>query len=123
MVRDLLLGAANVELSNKPGSPPLVLMESTPEKKSLLLLLADEKGVPGLKDECIKFDNVIISCLSGICKNVSMVYSCNYTSKLDDLYLVRLQHLLLGEIKLALTVREKKFVAFAEKKPAFYCNS
>ena len=35
---------------------------------------------------CITFDQMIISCMSGICKNVSEVYDCNYKSKLDDLY-------------------------------------
>ena len=51
-----------------------------------LFFLADEDGNPGVKDVCVTFDQMIISCMSGICKNVSEVYDCNYKSKLDDLY-------------------------------------
>ncbi len=38
-----------------------------------------------MKETCIELDQVIISCMSGICKNVSDVYSCTYKSKLEDL--------------------------------------
>lgn len=39
----------------------------------------------GAKNDCVSFDNVQISCESGICKNVSSVYSCNFESKLEDI--------------------------------------
>ncbi|TRY79645.1 hypothetical protein TCAL_12607 [Tigriopus californicus] len=45
----------------------------------------DSEGNPGLKDKCIQFNDNVISCMSGICKNVSLVYDCTYTSKLDEL--------------------------------------
>ena len=37
---------------------------------------AEGKTGVGSKDRCVAFDNVIISCMSGECKNVSSVYSC-----------------------------------------------
>ena len=40
---------------------------------------------PGVKEQCITFNNTIISCESGICRNVSSVYACDYRSKLDDI--------------------------------------
>ena len=39
----------------------------------------------GAKNTCVAFDNNIISCMSGICKNVSAVYSCTFKSRLDDI--------------------------------------
>ena len=39
----------------------------------------------GKKEICSKFDNIIISCVQGICKNVSEVYDCTYESNLKDL--------------------------------------
>eukprot|EP00095_Tigriopus_kingsejongensis_P007120 maker-scaffold303_size215788-snap-gene-1.14 protein:Tk07120 transcript:maker-scaffold303_size215788-snap-gene-1.14-mRNA-1 annotation:"GL12734" len=62
-----------------------VLDDLEPMNCKLYKYEKDKEGQPGLKDRCIQFDNNVISCMSGICKNVSMVYDCVYRSKLDDL--------------------------------------
>jgi hypothetical protein len=33
----------------------------------------------GSKEICVEFDDMEISCMSGICKNVSAVYKCDFS--------------------------------------------
>lgn len=46
---------------------------------------ANGKTGVGDKDICVEFDDIQISCLSGICKNVSAIYSCTYNDRLRDI--------------------------------------
>ena len=50
-----------------------------------MTILAPDGEEVGKKEICSKFDNIIISCVQGICKNVSEVYSCTFDSILVDL--------------------------------------
>ncbi len=34
----------------------------------------DENGVAGAKDDCMKFDQRLISCESGVCKDIGLIY-------------------------------------------------
>ncbi len=45
-----------------------------------LTLFSDENGKTGVgkKETCVQFNDIQISCLSGICKNVSEVYKCDF---------------------------------------------
>ena len=46
----------------------------------------DEEELKEAKNECMNFDNdVIVSCIAGVCKNVSAIYDCQYKSSLQDL--------------------------------------
>lgn len=46
---------------------------------------ADGNTGTGDAERCVAFDNDEISCLAGICKNISEVYSCTFKNKLDDI--------------------------------------
>ena len=35
-------------------------------------------GEEGHKQICVEFDNIQISCMAGICRNVSAVYQCTF---------------------------------------------
>ncbi|TRY73043.1 hypothetical protein TCAL_03339 [Tigriopus californicus] len=38
-----------------------------------------------LGKRCAHYDEVVLSCEAGICKNISAIYQCSYQSKLDDI--------------------------------------
>ena len=45
----------------------------------------DENNKRGDKEICKNFNNIQLSCVAGLCKNISSVYDCNYKSKLQDI--------------------------------------
>ena len=36
---------------------------------------------PGNRELCVTFNNLVISCEGGLCKNVSKIYDCTYRDK------------------------------------------
>ena len=43
----------------------------------------DHDGNPGAKQTCLDFDDVVVMCEAGVCKNVSQVYDCQYESTME----------------------------------------
>ena len=50
-------------------------------------LISDETGQTGVghAEECVKFDNVQVQCTTGVCRNISEVYKCEYKVSLSTL--------------------------------------
>ena len=46
----------------------------------ILFFISDEKGNTGVgqAETCVKFDDIQVTCTSGVCRNISEVYKCNF---------------------------------------------
>ena len=44
-----------------------------------------ETTEPGNREVCMGFNNIIISCEGGVCKNISKIWQCDFKNRLSDL--------------------------------------
>ena len=51
-----------------------------------------ETTEPGNREVCMGFNNIIISCEGGVCKNISKIWKCDFENRLSDLLDYRLKN-------------------------------
>ena len=65
------------------------IMEDIEEWNCKMFDSEAKEGQVGHKQICKDFDNIIVSCEAGICKNVSSVYDCTFRVSIESTYLLR----------------------------------
>jgi hypothetical protein len=57
---------------------PTLFSFKWPENKSLLFTDENGKFGDGDAERCVTFDNIQVQCVTGVCKNISEVYKCDF---------------------------------------------